>query len=173
MAKRGKAGAQKPAGGGAERAAATVLVIHGPNLNLLGEREPEIYGRTRLGDIDRALKELGRELGLRVETFQSNSEGAIVDQIQGARGRAQAIVINPAGYTHTSVAIRDAIAAADLPTVEVHLSNVYRREPFRHHSTVADIVAGRIMGFGADSYLLGLRAAKRLIEAEQAAGSAA
>ncbi len=173
MATRGKAGVQKPAEGGAERAAATVLVIHGPNLNLLGEREPEIYGRTRLGDIDRALKELGRELELEVETFQSTSEGAIVDRIQGARGRARAIMINPAGYTHTSVAIRDALAAAGLPTIEVHLSNVYRREPFRHHSTVADIVAGRIMGFGADSYLLGLRAAKRLIETARAAGSAA
>ncbi|HZO82688.1 MAG TPA: type II 3-dehydroquinate dehydratase [Candidatus Binataceae bacterium] len=150
-----------------------VLVIHGPNLNLLGEREPEIYGRTRLDDIDRALQELGRELGLEVETFQSNSEGAIVDRIQRARGRASALLINPAAYTHTSVAIRDAIAAAGLPTVEVHLSNVYRREPFRHHSTIADIVAGRIMGFGADSYLLGLRALRRLLDGAQATGSAA
>ncbi len=173
MATRGKAGAQKPVEGGARRAAATVLVIHGPNLNLLGEREPEVYGRARLGDIDRALKQLGRELELEVEIFQSNSEGEIVDRIQGARGRAAALLINPAAYTHTSVAIRDAISATALPTVEVHLSNVYRREPFRHHSTVADIVAGRIMGFGADSYLLGLRALKRLIEAAQAAGSAA
>lgn len=152
--------------------AATVLVIHGPNLNLLGEREPEIYGRTRLRDIDRALEELGRELGLTVETFQSNSEGAIVDRIQQARGRAGVLLINPAAYTHTSVAIRDAISASDLPTIEVHLSNVYRREPFRHHSTVADIVVGRIMGFGAEGYLLGLRAAKHLIEARKPAGSA-
>ena len=172
MATRSKARAQSPAGGGVRRAAATVLVIHGPNLNLLGEREPEIYGRTRLRDIDRALEELGRELGLTVQTFQSNSEGAIVDRIQQARGRADVLLINPAAYTHTSVAIRDAISASDLPTIEVHLSNVYRREPFRHHSTVADIVVGRIMGFGAEGYMLGLRAAKRLVEARKPAGSA-
>jgi 3-dehydroquinate dehydratase II len=156
----------------ASSATASVLVIHGPNLNLLGQREPEIYGRARLGDIDRALKQLGRELGLKVETFQSNSEGAIVDRIQRARGRARALVINPAGYTHTSVAIRDAITACDLPTVEVHLSNVYAREPFRHHSTIAGIVVGRIMGFGAEGYLLALRAAKRIIETRQDAAGA-
>jgi 3-dehydroquinate dehydratase II len=157
---------------GAPTALTTVLVIHGPNLNLLGQREPEIYGRTRLGDIDRALKALGRELGLKVETFQSNSEGAIVDRIQRARGRARALVINPAAYTHTSVAIRDAITACDLPTVEVHLSNVYAREPFRHHSTIAGIVVGRIMGFGAEGYLLALRAARRMIETKQGAADA-
>ncbi|HEY2525413.1 MAG TPA: type II 3-dehydroquinate dehydratase [Candidatus Binataceae bacterium] len=157
---------------GAPTALATVLVIHGPNLNLLGLREPEIYGRTRLGDIDRALKELGRELGLKVETFQSNSEGAIVDRIQRARGRARALVINPGAYTHTSVAIRDAITACDLPTVEVHLSNVYAREPFRHHSTIAGIVVGRIMGFGAEGYLLALRAARRMVETKQGAADA-
>ncbi|HVB81265.1 MAG TPA: type II 3-dehydroquinate dehydratase [Candidatus Binataceae bacterium] len=149
-----------------------MLVIHGPNLNLLGRREPEIYGRTRLRDIDRSLKQLGRELGLEVETFQSNSEGAIVDRIQRAQGRARVLVINPAAYTHTSVAIRDAITASDLPTVEVHLSNVYKREPFRHHSTIADIVVGRIMGFGAEGYLLALRAAQRLIEMERVAAGA-
>jgi 3-dehydroquinate dehydratase II len=170
MAKTDKAGAAK-AGGGAQRASETVLVIHGPNLNLLGEREPEIYGHSRLRDIDRSLRELGRELNLRVETFQSNSEGAIVDRIQKSRGRARALLINPAGYTHTSVAIRDAIAAVNLPAVEVHLSNVYRREPFRHHSTVAGVVVGRIMGFGADSYMLALRAVKRLIETAQAGPS--
>ncbi len=172
MARTGKADAGDTAAGSAPGASAAVLVIHGPNLNLLGEREPEIYGRTRLGDIDRSLKQLGRELGLKVETFQSNSEGAIVDRIQQARGRAQVLVINPAGYTHTSVAIRDAITACELPTVEVHLSNVYAREPFRHHSTIAGIVVGRIMGFGAEGYLLALRAAKRLIEADQAAADA-
>ncbi len=172
MATTGKAGAQKAAAGSAPGAPATVLVIHGPNLNLLGQREPEIYGHTRLGDIDRSLKQLARELGLKVEIFQSNSEGAIVDRIQQARGRARALVINPAAYTHTSVAIRDAIAGCELPTVEVHLSNVYQREPFRHHSTIADIVAGRIMGFGAEGYLLALRAAKRLIEAEHTAAGA-
>ena len=156
----------------APAALATVLVIHGPNLNLLGLREPEIYGRTRLGDIDRALKELGRDLGLKVETFQSNSEGAIVDRIQRARGRARALVINPGAYTHTSVAIRDAITACELATVEVHLSNVYAREPFRHHSTIAGIVVGRIMGVGAEGYLLALRAAKRMIETKQGAADA-
>jgi 3-dehydroquinate dehydratase-2 len=140
-----------------------VLVIHGPNLNLLGEREPEIYGHTTLSDIDASLSELARELGLSVQTFQSNSEGEIVDRIQRARGRVAALIINPAAYTHTSVAIRDALTAVGVPLVEVHLSNVYRREPFRHRSTVADIVNGRIMGFGADSYLLALRAANGLI----------
>jgi 3-dehydroquinate dehydratase II len=169
MATTGKAGVQQAAAGGAPQALPTVLVIHGPNLNLLGRREPEIYGRTRLGDIDRSLKQLGRELGLKVETFQSNSEGAIVDRIQQAQGRVRVLVINPAAYTHTSVAIRDAITACDLPAIEVHLSNVYKREPFRHHSTIADVVVGRIMGFGAEGYLLALRAAKRLIEAERAA----
>lgn len=171
MVTRSKAGSNKPADSAAPRAPATVLVIHGPNLNLLGEREPEIYGRMRLADIDRALEELGRELGLVVEAFQSNSEGAIVERIQSARGRVSALLINPAAYTHTSVAIRDAIAAVGLPTIEVHLSNVYRREAFRHHSTIADIVEGRIMGFGAEGYLLGLRAAKGLIETAKAAGA--
>ena len=141
-----------------------VLVIHGPNLNLLGEREPEIYGRATLADINASLSQLARELGLSVETFQSNSEGEIVDCIQRARGRVAALIINPAGYTHTSVAIRDALTVVGVPLVEVHLSNVYRREPFRRRSTVADIVNGRIMGFGADSYLLALRAANALIE---------
>lgn len=136
-----------------------ILVLHGPNLNLLGEREPEIYGRVTLRQIDAELRRLGVDLGLEVDTFQSNSEGALVDRIQAARGQYQALVINPAAYTHTSVAIRDAIQMLGIPVVEVHLSNVYRREPFRHHSTVADIVDGRIMGFGPDSYYLALRAA--------------
>ena len=132
-----------------------VLVIHGPNLNLLGEREPEVYGRTRLADIDKELKRLGSELEMKVETFQSNSEGGIVDRIQNARGKCDVLLINPGAYTHTSVAIRDAIAAVNIPVIEVHLSNVYRREPFRHHSTIADIAHGRIMGFGAESYSIG------------------
>ena len=140
-----------------------VLVIHGPNLNLLGEREPEVYGRTKLRDIDRELKRLGKELGLTVDTFQSNSEGAIVDRIQKARGRADLILINPGAYTHTSIAIRDAFAAIAVPVIEVHLSNVYKREPFRHHSTIADLAVGRIMGFGAESYYLALRAAANLL----------
>ncbi|MGH7932955.1 MAG: type II 3-dehydroquinate dehydratase [Candidatus Binataceae bacterium] len=140
-----------------------VLVVHGPNLNLLGDREPSVYGRTTLKEIDRRLGELGQELGMIVETFQSNSEGAMVDRIQAARGQIDVLIINPAAYTHTSVAIRDALSAIDVPVVEVHLSNVYRREPFRHHSTIADIAIGRIMGFGADTYYLALRAAENLV----------
>ncbi|MGH7843260.1 MAG: type II 3-dehydroquinate dehydratase [Candidatus Binataceae bacterium] len=136
-----------------------VLVIHGPNLNLLGAREPEIYGRTTLRELDRRLVTLGRELGVKVATFQSNSEGAIVDRIQAARGQIDVLIVNPAAYTHTSIAVRDAIAALDAPVIEVHLSNVYKREAFRHHSTIADVVTGRIMGFGAESYILALRAA--------------
>jgi 3-dehydroquinate dehydratase II len=141
-----------------------VLVIHGPNLNLLGEREPEVYGRTRLADINKELKSLGRELEMKVDTFQSNSEGGIVDRIQNARGKCDVLLINPGAYTHTSVAIRDAISAVNIPVIEVHLSNVYRREPFRHHSTIADIAHGRIMGFGAESYGLALRAARTIAE---------
>jgi 3-dehydroquinate dehydratase II len=143
---------------------AAVLVIHGANLNMLGEREPEIYGRTRLADIDRNLKTLGRELGLTVDTFQSNSEGAIVDRIQRARGDADVLIINAAAHTHTSIAIRDALIFAEVPAIEVHLSNVHRREPFRHHSMIADIARGIVMGFGADSYYLALRAARALLD---------
>jgi 3-dehydroquinate dehydratase II len=139
-----------------------VLVLHGPNLNLLGEREPEIYGRVTLDQIDTELRQLGKGLGLAVDTFQSNSEGALVDRIQAARGQYQVLLINPAAYTHTSVAIRDALQLLGIPVVEVHLSNVYRREPFRHHSTIADVVHGRIMGFGPESYYLALRAAATL-----------
>lgn len=143
-----------------------MLVLNGPNLNLLGAREPEIYGRTTLADIDRQVTELGRELGIRVETFQSNSEGAMVERIQDARGHTDVIIINPAAYTHTSIAIRDAIIALALPVIEVHLSNVHKREPFRHHSTIADVAAGRIMGFGAEGYMLALRAAATMIAAQ-------
>jgi 3-dehydroquinate dehydratase II len=144
-----------------------VLVLHGPNLNLLGEREPEVYGRTTLHQIDAELRRLGEELGVTVDTFQSNSESALIDRIQAARGQYQALLINPAAYTHTSVAIRDAITMLGIPVVEVHLSNVYRREPFRHHSTVADVVHGRIMGFGPESYYLALRAAAALTGASR------
>jgi 3-dehydroquinate dehydratase-2 len=143
-----------------------VLVIHGANLNLLGEREPEIYGRTRLADIDRGLIELGRELGMVVEAFQSNSESAIVERIHEARNqRVDIVLINPGSYTHTSVAIRDALLAIRIPMVEIHMSNVYRREPFRHHSTIADIAAGRVMGFGVESYSLALRAVRGVLKA--------
>jgi 3-dehydroquinate dehydratase II len=145
----------------------TVLVINGPNLNLLGTREPEIYGHTTLEDINRDLIALGTELGIRVESFQSNSEGALVDRIQQGRGNIDLIIINPAAYTHTSVAIRDALTTIEAPVIEVHLSNVYKREEFRHHSTIADVVEARLMGFGAEGYLLALRAAARMITARE------
>jgi len=144
-----------------------VLVVHGPNLNLLGTREPEIYGHTTLSDIDRELIELGRTLAIRVETFQSNSEGTIVDRIQDARSLIDALIINPAAFTHTSIAIRDALIVLAVPVIEVHLSNVHKREPFRHHSTIADVVEGRIMGFGAEGYMLALRAAARMIAVQE------
>jgi 3-dehydroquinate dehydratase-2 len=144
-----------------------VLVINGPNLNLLGTREPEIYGHTTLDDISRELAALGAELGIRVESFQSNSEGALVDRIQQARDGVDLIIINPAAYTHTSIAIRDALTAVEAPVIEVHLSNVYRRESFRQHSTIADVVEARLMGFGAEGYLLALRAAARIIQARR------
>lgn len=141
-----------------------VLVLHGPNLNMLGLREPEIYGHTTLADIDTGLVALGRELGIAVETFQSNHEGELVSKIQEARGRCAALLINAGAYTHTSVALLDAILAAGLPVIEVHLSNLYKREPFRHHSYIARAAVGQICGFGADSYLLGLRAALGVIK---------
>ena len=140
-----------------------VLVIHGPNLNLLGAREPRLYGRQRLADINEHLVQLAADLGIAVDTFQSNSEGDLVTRIQAARQSADAIVINAGAYTHTSIAIRDALLATGLPVIEVHLSNTYKREPFRHRSLIADIAVGQITGFGADSYLLGLRAAAAVL----------
>jgi 3-dehydroquinate dehydratase-2 len=134
-----------------------ILVIHGPNLNLLGKREPEIYGRTTLDEINSTLKKEAETLGIEVEFFQSNSEGEIVTRIQEATGKFDGLVINPAAYTHTSVAIRDAIVSTDIPTVEVHISNVYKREEFRRKSFISGVVVGVISGFGVDSYLLGLR----------------
>ena len=135
-----------------------ILVVHGPNLNMLGTREPEVYGATRLADIDAALLLLGQALGAQVETVQSNHEGVLIDAVQAARGTADAILINPGGFTHTSVALRDALLAVSLPFVEVHLSNVHRREAFRRHSYFSDAAVGVITGFGAESYALGLRA---------------
>jgi 3-dehydroquinate dehydratase II len=136
----------------------SVLVLHGPNLNLLGLREPGIYGASTLAEIDTKLVELGRSLDTAVQSLQSNHEGVLVDAIHSAREQYQGIVINAGAYTHTSIAIRDAIAAVQIPTVEVHLSNIYKREQFRHHSYLASIVVGQISGFGANSYYLGLQA---------------
>lgn len=142
-----------------------ILVLHGPNLNMLGDRETEIYGDASLADIDRMLAELGTQLGLDVTARQSNSEGELVSAIQGARGVHTGLLINAAAYTHTSVAIRDAVLSFQGPVVEVHLSNVHKREEFRHRSLLADVVTGQICGFGADSYLLGLRALATLTAA--------
>ena len=136
-----------------------ILVLNGPNLNLLGKRQPDIYGRLTLEEINRKIRALAKELGVDVDIRQSNHEGELVTWIQQAPGQFGAIVINPAAYTHSSVAMRDAISAVGLPTIEIHLSNIHRREPFRHHSYIAEAAVGQIAGFGADSYLLGLRAA--------------
>jgi 3-dehydroquinate dehydratase-2 len=140
-----------------------ILVIHGPNLNMLGQREPEIYGDQSLDDIDAQLMELSNELGLDLET-QSNHEGEIVSKIQQALESCDGILINPAAYTHTSIAIRDALSLLDIPVVEIHLSNIYKREPFRHKSLIADIAAARIAGFGAQGYLLALQGLASLME---------
>ena len=140
-----------------------VLVLHGPNLNLLGEREPQIYGRMTLDEIDQRLVSLGNELGLEVRSLQSNYEGALIDALQDARRWARGIAFNPGGYTHTSVALRDAVAAINLPVVEVHLSNPQAREDFRRRSLIAPVCAGTIAGFGWRSYTLALRALKDLI----------
>lgn len=140
-----------------------VLVIHGPNLDRLGTREPQIYGTDTLDDINRAIEELAKAKEVEVRIVQSNHEGKIVDEIGKAKGWADAVVINPAGYTHTSVTIRDAVASCGIPTVEVHLSNIYAREEFRHKSLIAPVAAGQIAGFGLQSYLLGLRAAIEIV----------
>ena len=141
----------------------TVLVLNGPNLNLLGKRQPEIYGRLTLEQINKKIQVLAKELRVEVEMRQSNSEGELVNWIQEAPAGFGAIVINPAAYTHSSVALRDAISAAGIPTVEVHISNIYKREEFRKHSYIAGAAVGQITGFGVQSYLLGLRAVVELL----------
>jgi 3-dehydroquinate dehydratase-2 len=139
----------------------TVLVIHGPNLNLLGTREPDLYGANTLTEIDAQLKKLARELGLDINSMQSNSEAEIIEKIQA--GDFALLIINPAAYTHTSVAIRDAISAVAKPVIEVHLSNIHKREEFRKHSYISGVALGQISGFGPESYYLALRAAAKIL----------
>ena len=135
-----------------------VLVLHGPNLNLLGTREPDVYGKITLAEIDQRLVRVGRELGVEVRTAQSNHEGALIDALQEARTWADGVVFNPGGYTHTSIALRDAISAIAIPVIEVHLSNVYAREEFRQRSLLSAVCKGRIVGLGWKSYALAVRA---------------
>jgi 3-dehydroquinate dehydratase-2 len=144
-----------------------ILVLHGPNLNLLGQREPDVYGHMTMDGIDRRLTEAGKELGLEVRASQSNSEGGLIDALQAAREWASGVILNPGGYTHTSVALRDAIAAIELPVVEVHISNVDAREEFRSQSILAAECAGKIVGFGWRSYLLGLYALAWILEGDE------
>ena len=139
-----------------------ILVLHGPNLNLLGAREKDIYGTTSLEAINAELLTRAKALGIELEIIQSNHEGEMVTAIQAAMAKKDAIIVNPAAYTHTSVAIRDAIAACNVPTIEVHLSNIYKREEFRHHSMVAPVALAQISGFGPLSYYLALQAASEL-----------
>lgn len=133
-----------------------ILIINGPNLNMLGTREPEIYGKTTLKDIENEIKSAADKNNIEVEFFQSNHEGDIVDKICAAKNIFNAIIINPAAYTHTSVAIRDAVAAVEIPTIEVHISNVYSREDFRHNSLIAPVCTGQIAGLGTKGYILAL-----------------
>jgi len=134
-----------------------ILILHGPNLNLLGTREPEVYGLTTLADINKKLFELGMELGVEIKCNQSNVEGALIDALQDSRSWASGVVFNPGGYTHTSVALRDTISAIKIPVIETHLSNVYAREEFRHVSMISAVCKGKVVGFGWRSYELGLR----------------
>jgi len=141
-----------------------ILVLHGPNLNMLGTRETEVYGSTTFDELNGQIREFADSIGVYVEIRQFNSEGDMVDAIQDARNWADAIVMNPGAYTHYSIALRDAVASVSVPTIEVHLSNIQAREPFRRESVIAPVCAGQISGFGAKSYLLGIQAAKYLID---------
>jgi len=142
---------------------AKILVIHGPNLNMLGQREPEVYGNAGLEEINSRLTAKAQALNVDLDLFQSNHEGQIVDKIQAAVSRCNAVIINPAAFTHTSVAIRDALLLLEVPIIEVHLSNIHKRESFRHKSLISDVVTGQISGLGAHGYLLALEATASLI----------
>jgi len=144
-----------------------ILCLHGPNLNLLGEREPEVYGRTTLAEINENITAEAKKLGLVVKCRQSNHEGVLVDWLQQARGQARGLIINPGAYTHTSVAIRDAVTFLDVPSIEVHISNVYQRESFRHRSLFSDVCAARLMGFGPMGYTLALQGLSTMLAAPQ------
>ena len=143
-----------------------ILVIHGPNLNLLGTREPEIYGSMTMQDINEDLQKQAKEADVNIDFFQSNHEGEIIDKLHDARGRYDYIILNAGAYTHYSIAIRDALAAIEIPTVEVHISNIHQREEFRHHSVIAPVVVGQICGFGLDSYKAALYVAIRKLQEE-------
>ena len=141
-----------------------ILVIHGPNLNMLGKREPEVYGTTGLNEINKNLLTLGKKLGLTVDTFQSNHEGAIIDKIHEAFQKHNGLIINTGAYTHTSIAIRDALTMIKAPVIEVHLSNIFKREPFRHKSLVAEVATASICGFGHHGYYMALEAIARMLK---------
>ncbi|HJF85189.1 MAG TPA: type II 3-dehydroquinate dehydratase [Megamonas hypermegale] len=144
----------------------SILVIHGPNLNLLGTREPEIYGSMTMQDINDDLQKQADEAGVHIDFFQSNHEGEIIDKLHEARGRYDYIILNAGAYTHYSIAIRDALAAIEIPTIEVHISNIHQREEFRHHSVIAPVVVGQICGFGLESYKAALYVAVRKLQEE-------
>lgn len=144
-----------------------ILILHGPNLNLLGTREPEVYGSMTLDNINDKLSDLGRELGAEIQCIQSNHEGVLIDALHEARTSMDGVVFNPGGYTHTSIALRDAISAIQIPVIEVHLSNVYAREEFRHVSMISAVCKGKIVGLGWRSYTLGLRALVDLLKETQ------
>lgn len=150
-------------------AAPSVLILNGPNLNLLGSREPEVYGRTTLSDIEGLCRKQAAELGLSIDFRQSNAEAELIDWIQGARKDFEALILNAGAYTHTSVAILDALQAVDLPIIEVHLSNIYKREAFRHHSYISQAADGVICGLGKEGYLLALRALAAMLGSEREA----